>query len=187
MRSFLRQKKITKFFNKFKHKTFIEKLLMFELSLINILVQSTFSLLKSDLHYLIDNKFIFLNGVLCKNYSKTLGVSDRLQIAINKNFYVYNIFSKNWLRKFIIKARKRLKYKANKVYNASKKRSYHTPKWVLRTMHYKNTMPKYLEISYQILTLIVIKWPNNTNDFNATCFKFVSYQNLSLYNWKRTV
>jgi len=187
LKKFMRQKNITKFFNRFKHKSFLNKMMVFELSLFNTLLQSSFNFLKNDMHFLINNGFIFINGANCKNPFRMLKLSDVLQIAISPNFYIYNTFSKNWIRRVVYKIRCRMNYKSGKVYNMYKKRGTHTPNWILKTLFYQNSIPKYLEVSQQILTSIIIKWPQTITEFNSIYLKFISFQNLPLYNWKRSV
>lgn len=185
LKNFLRQKMLTKFFKKFKHKTLLNKTLVFEFSLFNILIQSSFNFLKTDMDFLINRGFVFLNGINCKNPFKMLKLSDTLQLAINSNFYLYNNFSKNWIRRVVYKIRCRMNYKSGKVYDMYKKRGKHTPNWVLKSLFYQNSIPKYLEVSQQILTSMIIKWPQTTSEFNFVFLKFISFQNLPLYNWKR--
>ena len=90
----MKQNRITKFFSRFKHKTFLGKTLLFELSLFNIMVQTTFSFFKKDIYFFINNGFVFVNGFLCKNTFLTLKLGDRIQMTLSKQFYLYNVLSR---------------------------------------------------------------------------------------------
>lgn len=185
LKQFMKQNRITKFFSRFKHKSFLGKTLLFELSLFNIMVQTTFSFFKKDIHFFINKGFVFVNGFLHKNMFSTLKLGDRIQMTLNKQFYLYNVFSRYWIRKVVYKIKCRINHRAGKVYTEYKKKTKHTPNWILKSLFYQNKVPKYLEINYQVLTAVIVKWPLTVTEFNLTFLKFISYPNLPLYNWKR--
>lgn len=119
---FVKQKKITKFLFNFKKFNINKLLFYFEFSLFNVVMQSNFLILKKDVFFFINNGFVFVNGFCIKNKFFQLNIGDRLQILLNKNYYIY-------LRNF----NKLLKHLNNKIKlnikkNFSKKKDFYKQK-----------------------------------------------------------
>ena len=183
LNKFCKQKKVTKFIQKFKHKSIINKLLWFECSLFNILIQSNFITYKSDIYFFLKNGFIFVNGKVVTNMFYQVCIGDRVQLVISNMYYHYHRFVKLFLKKIIFKIKQKQKQK--KTFDLYKQRSRYIPFWILKVLFYKNSIPRYLEVDFQTLTTTMLFLPNRMYYFNFVFLKFISLFNFRLYNWKK--
>jgi hypothetical protein len=69
-------------------------------------------------------------------------------------------------------------------YNVNKQQSYHTPSWVLRFMYFRDDLPKFLEVDYLSMTLVILYKPYNFIEYDFYSLKFMSSYLSRLYNWK---
>lgn len=69
------------------HKSFFNKLLLFEFSLISILLKSMYVSSLNDAKFLIHNNIVFVNGRPSTNPHASLSVGDRIQIPVTVSSY----------------------------------------------------------------------------------------------------
>lgn len=60
-----------------------------EFNIVNLLIRSQFFFFKSDVHFFLKNKHIYVNGIIVDNFNKILSVGDRLQLEVHSNYYFY--------------------------------------------------------------------------------------------------
>ena len=85
-----RSNKLSKIFKKIPKKklSFFLKHCLLELSLIFLVIRSKFAFNLEDSRWLINNGFVFINGVPCYNFYFVLKKNDRIQILLEKNEYI---------------------------------------------------------------------------------------------------
>ncbi len=182
---FVKQKKITKFLFNFKKFNVNKLLFYFEFSLFNIIIQSNFLILKKDIFFFIKSGFVFVNGFCIKNKFFQLNIGDRLQILLNKNYYVYLRNFNKLLKHLNNKIKLNIKKNFSKKKDFYKQKTQRTPDWIFKIFFSKQSIPKYLEVDFFTLTSVIIRKSNFYYEYNIIFYKFLSFFNIRLYNWKK--
>lgn len=179
------QFKITKFVEKFKTNSRINFFKQTQLFLFIVLISSQFFFFKKDCFFFLKNFGIFLNGKICTNAYKVLKIGDIIQIPVTKNFYIFFKNYKNYTFFFL----KKYKLKFNKIFASRKKKyrtkSYLMPKWVERLSYYFEDIPKFLEVDFTILTIIIIYNNTTLHDTHSIIANNALLYLYRLYNWRR--
>lgn len=161
----------------------------YELTIFNILLRSHFCLFFKDVLSLIKSGFIYLNGLSITRYDIVLNSCDCLQLRICKYTYRYIQSSKKFLKKklsiFRLNSWKFFRQRFFRQQQQLKPLKRKTPKYLYLFFLFKLNTPKYLEVDYLTLTILILK-PLNTQLFTTYYInKFFSYKLFSLYNFKK--
>jgi hypothetical protein len=161
----------------------------YELTIFNTLLRSHFCLFLKDVLILLKNGFIYLNGVPVTQYDTILNPYDCLQLRICKYTYKYIQSSKKFLKKklsaFRLSSWKFFKQKFFRQQQQLKPLKRKTPKYLYLFFLFKLNTPKYLEIDYFSLTILILK-PLDVQLYTTYYInKFFSYRLFSLYNFKK--
>lgn len=181
-----RVKVLTKFCLKFKKHTYsIFKLMRkFELRLINVILRSKIVTLFSDAQYLILNGFICVNNSVTYDINYILKKGDKLNILFNKKHHinyreqfssVITKYYRMWPYLYIISE--------NNKYPARTKSNL-TAKWLVKTIWTESDIPKYLEIDFITMSLIIVYEPSTILDILPYYYSHFKLFGLRLYNWR---
>jgi ribosomal protein S4 len=183
--SYKYQKKLTTYLSKFHKLVKFKLFLFFELRLLNVLVKSRFL---SDLEfssYLIKNKNIFVNGIICLNPMLQLFVNDFVQMYINIKFYIIFKWIKSWTLKKKIKLKKRtIKKVTFSRSNEEKTKSFTLPNWILSNKNIIEDVSNFIEVDYATLSFFILYEPISWNNFSYYNIIDKKYNIMNLYNWK---
>lgn len=163
---------------------FIKKYINLELNLLYLLIRSNFAYNKNDSAWLIDNGFIFINSKLCKNKNHKTNKNDIIQMILYKNEFIHYRYiistevtrlCRMWTtlyRYFNIKS------KPFKTQPTSKK------SWLIKSLWNQTDIPKYLEVDFIIMTIIIIYNPISNKDIFPFFLSEIKFSIIKLYNWK---
>lgn len=182
--NFLKKQKTKKFIKKFNNIPTDKKFFYFEFFLFNILFRSKFFFFINDVFSFIFNGLIFINNKISYNPFINVNIGDKIQIILNKNFYIFfklNIF-------FFLKNLFKFKLK---VWNLNKNKldfykqnSKIVSKKIIRTLNFKQDTPNFLEIDFLTLSIILLYKTNFFKSFNFFFYQFFSNYMYRLYNWR---
>jgi len=159
-------------------------LLGLESNLENVLLRSRFFLTISHVELALTNGIVYLNGRLVKKKKKILKTSDILQLSLVNSYFYFD--------RFIIQDIKRLKSKLpgkiwnlfKHINNIQKQTPKHFENWYYLLYHFWLDVPKYLEVDYISLSIILIYTPVFYWEFNQFFLKYLNLSLIRLYNWK---
>ena len=182
-----RQKRLTKILYR-KSKGLVRNNTM-EYSIYNIILRGHFFFFLNDAVTYIKAGFVYLNGSVYNNHTFCVNKGDILQIRINLPYFKYFKYCKKFFKKKMklirLNAFKfwKKKYFAKKRKVKVKPRRY--PYYYLFFFIYKLNVPRYLEVDYTILSIIILK--KFDISLNTTFFlnKLFSYKLFNLYNYKK--
>jgi len=179
------QHKLTKYLLKYNKFLKFHTFLIIELQLFNILLKTKIFPDSNSIETFIDNGLIFINNLICKNKYTPLFIGDFIQLIINIKYYILYKWYLNWT----IQKKIRLKIKSKKKLNPAslpddKQKSYTLPNWILTNKDYNNDIPKYLEVDYQTLSVMIIYEPLLWEEINPYNFLETKFGIINLYNWK---
>jgi uncharacterized Zn-finger protein len=89
LKKFTRKKNIKRFILTNKNINTFNFYTNFELFLFNVLIRSNIVIFLNDSYDFIRAGFVFVNGFLIKNPYYKLGISDRVQLIVLKNYFYY--------------------------------------------------------------------------------------------------
>lgn len=124
---------------------------MSELNLKNILIKSNFFINYNDLEIFFLEGLVHLNGSVCENINIVLRVSDVLSISFNKHYFLY---SRNKIDN--------VNFSANRLVSHNFKKSFFKKKYnnkIKNFLHHRLDIPKFLEIDYLTMTIVVLYKP----------------------------
>ena len=181
-----RSNKLSKIFKKIPKKklSFFLKHCLLELSLIFLVIRSKFAFNLEDSRWLINNGFVFINGIPCYNFYFVLKKNDRIQILLEKNEYINfrEIISRSITR------RCRMFYTLNKYYltlnQPYKTQPTSTRKWIIKSLWMTTDIPKFLEVDFITNTIFIIYEPISYKDIFPFFFSELKLGIIKLYNWK---
>lgn len=176
----LRQSRLSFYIKKIQYypKLFIEK----ELNLVNLLCDS-FNFTKNDCLYLIENKYVFINGKLCLNKNLTLELFDRIQLVIN----TYIFIKKRVNFSYLIKNEINLDFYFNKFENVKNSNINNLVNFNLK--YFKNIFKilqdnyNFIEIDYSILLIFIINIPKKITELNLSFIYFSNLYTIKFLNW----
>lgn len=179
-----RQRRFNNRFSDLMKKDYTYALYSLELSLQNILVRSKFFYLPSQVIEALRLGLIFLNGSNLTKANKLVNVGDVVQLIICKFFFL------NYRRVFS-EINKFKKYLSFKVWSMTKnldnlykqKPTYITDK-VCVLINFYFDVPRFLQVEYSTLSIVVIYKPLFFKDFSYLNRFFLNGSLLRLYNWK---
>lgn len=170
--------------SKLNHKDF---LLNFEFNISSMLMRSNFFFSVSDCIWFFNNGFISLNGYVTYDFKKTLKPLEVVNIVYNS--YYYYIYRKNLndCLNSSYKLNKKI-WKINKQrYEGDSKRIETYPKWIYKYQYFKNDVPKFMEVDFISMSLVILNYDIKSNYFDFYNLKFLNLYTNRLYNWKYVV
>lgn len=182
-----RQKRLTKTLFR-KSKNLIRNYTM-DYSLYNILLRGHFFFFLKDACTYIKAGFVYLNGYIYSDHTFCLNKNDILQLRVNAAYFKYFKFCRNFFKKKMKLIRLnayryfRRKYYAKRDKFRLKKRKY--PNYYFYFFIYKLNVPRYLEVDYTILSIIVLKKLDISLQTTFFLNKLYSYKLFNLYNFKK--
>nr|QCU82621.1 ribosomal protein S4 [Pseudourostyla cristata] len=179
------QHRLTTFLS--RHVNFIKHklMLLFEMNLINILIQSKILNNKNFVLEFINSKLIFINGVECTNAYFQLYINDFIQLIVHLKYYIIFKLILNYSIRLKLKSKIRIlrKLKQFKI-GVEKQKSNFFINWNQYELNTNNDVTKYLEIDLFTLSIFIIYEPFLVDDFNNYTFYNQKYSIMNLYNWK---
>jgi hypothetical protein len=177
---------LTHFFNSLSSNIFKSpfKFLKNEFCLIIFLVKIHFALNFEDSNFLIENGYVFINGIVCYNKYFIVKLYDRIQLINCIDEYINYRFTLS----SIITKKARALYTVKKLF-LTKGKHYKTQpnlfkKWPIKIIWNLFDIPRFIEIDFLTYTAILIYIPFSNIDF----FKFFKedyhYHMIRMYNWK---
>lgn len=182
-----RQKKLTKLIFKKSKKLF--KNHNNDYTLNNILLRCHFFFFHKDVLHFIKNNLVFVNGIICNKLNYCLTTNDILQIPINKIYFNYLKVCKKFFRKKLALIRyntykyyRKKHYQSKKYFRIKKRR---TPNYNLLFIVFKLNTPKFLEVDFLTLTIVILKKLNLVDQSTYYLKKLLPVKLYTLYNYKK--
>lgn len=154
-----------------------------ELTLKFFLIKIHFAHNLDDSLFLIENGYVFINGILCQNPLHLLKHWDRIQLINNyDNYAVYRFYASSILSKKIRLYHSYARYKKSigKLYRTqgtSKK------KWTFKLMWNMYDIPNFVEVDFQIHTAIILYKPLDFFNVSGIYNKYNPLRFSLLLNW----
>lgn len=174
-----REFKFNKFFKKTIKLDYNNFLYLFNFNLNFVLIQSNFFSNSKDIDFFIKNRFIYVNDKIATTSNLILTKYDIIKISYNQYYYLYHRFFLNRILNNLLKLNNKLNY-LNKLNNINTK----IPNWIYNIIFFKEGVPKFLEIDYLTMSIVVLF--NSVEFFNLNFFilKFLNVYLNRLYNWR---
>lgn len=183
----LRQYRFNNCFSFLFKKNYKSLLKTFNLNVVNVLIKSRFIFTKQQALFLINNNYVFVNGVNVSNKDFCVNVNDYIQLIVSKPYYYYfkRILSNIRLLK------KKTGYRVWRLtrfsFNFYKQSATNIPRWVDKLMYNRLDIPKFLEVDYTVLAVVVLWYPKYFHELDFYTTKYINYFLFRLYTWKYIV
>lgn len=153
------------------------------------MLRSHFCIFFKDSLLLIRSGFIYINGLRILQHDLPMTFFDCLQLRICKYTYKYIQSSKKFLKKklalFRFNSWRFFKKKLFRQQQQLKPLKRKTPKYLYLFFLFRLDIPKFLELDYFSLTVLILK-PSNSQMYTTYYInKLFSYKLFSLYNFKK--
>lgn len=187
-----RQYRLDKYFCKIIKNKGIDFLMGLEYKLCDILLKSQFFCNHTDCFWFIKNGYISVNGFVCFNPKKILSTSDVITLNFDKNYYYFYRSNLNQSIKFVSKFNNLL-WRINKnIYSdkySDKKIELNDklPNWIFNAMYFRNDIPKFIEVDFKTMSIIILKKFHERNSFDYYNTKFFNFYFTRTYNWKTII
>lgn len=178
--------RLVRFIKSMNNKSFFNKLMLFELSLMSILLKSKLVSSLNDASYLASNGMVFINGKLNSNLRLPLAIGDRLQIPITASSYMWLNYRKKKLFNSYKKVNQVLWRRIRRKRSKFGKRSYRYPRWLFKYALLETKLPLIIELDLLLLTVVLIYKPFKLNEINSPIWRYININCHSLYLWKLT-
>lgn len=179
------QYRLTRYLARYKKSISRYFIFSLEMRLQDILVKTRFFQEKHTALLFIQEKLIFINGLLCTNEQLQLYTNDFVQLIISIKYYVYTRWLFNWAAKRRLKLRLRTKKKLAPVNQIEdKRRTKHYPEWILHNRYSIIDVASFLEVDFLTLSAFLLYEPSNRHDFSPYTVLGIRYGILNVYNWK---
>ena len=159
-------------------------LLKLELQLKFLLIRGRFATTNTESLNLINQGLIYINNTICLNPNYVLKLNDKLQLA----FHLSNFTIFRYSYSFLLSNRYKLGvYMSLKSSNKKKNKTQPQPfsgKWVYQHMYNNVKVPKYIEVDYLTLSLVLIYTPVNLKQVFTLNWRHFRSLNIRYYNWK---
>lgn len=155
-----------------------------ELCLNVFLVRVNFALNFTDSNFLIENGYVFINGVVCYNIYTILNIFDRIQLLNYNEEYIYHRFliSNNITKKA------RMWFTIQKLYLTRGKQFKTQPnlrkKWPIKIIWQLMDIPRFVEVDFITYTAIILYKPFSHLDIFKFFREDFKPELLRMYNWK---
>ena len=180
----LKQYKFNKIIKNFIKKPPYNSIQRYEFKLINMLIRTNFFTNFKDATFFIKNGYVLVNGSIVKNVNHLLNLNDVVRVSYNKYYFLYYRKGLHNLINNIGKYNSYL-WRINKnKFNPHKQQTNHTPNWILRSLYFKEDFPRYLEVDYISMTLVILYKSYDFKDYDFYGLKFINAYLMRLYNWK---
>jgi hypothetical protein len=149
-----------------------------------ILIRSKFAFNLDDSKWLIENGFVFINGLVCYNVYYLVKCYCRIQIIIEKNEIIHfrEVISRSITRTCRM-------WTSFYKYFLTKNKPYRTQpttkrKWIIKSLWMTTDIPKFMEVDFLINTIIIIYNPISNKDIFPFFISEFKLAYIKLYNWK---
>lgn len=185
---FKRQYRLDKIFSKIVKRDSNSTLMNLEFRLSDILLKCQFFNNYSDCSYFIKNGLVLVNGSICLNPKKTLNYFDVVNLKISSKYYIFYRSSLSNSSKVVSKFGNLL-WRINKNLYSDKKIEPNDkiPDWSLNYIYFRGDVPKFLEVDYKSMSIVVLEKKLRRNDFDYFNTKFLNLYSMRSYNWKTIV
>lgn len=181
-----RSNKLSKIFKKITNNNlkFFKQYILLETTLLYLLLRTNFALTLNDSRWLINNGFIFVNKIICYNEYYNVKKLDKIQL-INSNYeFIHHRFIiSNSVTRYC-----RMWYSLNRYYLTLNKPYKTQPsterKWLIKSLWNHIDIPKFTEVDFLILTIIIIYNPLTNIDLAPFYFNYFKTSIIRMYNWK---
>jgi hypothetical protein len=152
--------------------------------LCHVLIRTKFVFNLDDSYYLIQNGFVFINGIVCLNKNFIIKKNDRVQLINYSYEYIYQRFviSNNITRYCrmwsTIYRYYNVKSQPYKTQQSSKR------KWLIKSLWNSTDAPRFYEIDFTINTCFVLYNPISDIDIFPFFFSHFRFSIIKFYNWK---
>ena len=181
---FKRQFVFNKFIRNLSKLNSTDFLYKFEFRIHSILVRSNFFYNNNDCLWFFNNGLVSLNGSLIYDFNKKLKPLEIVTISINDYYYFFYRKNLNDCLNNSYRYNKKI-WKINKQrYEGDSKREERYPTWIYKYMYFKNDVPKFIEVDYISMSLVVLNYSIKSNYFDFYNLKFLNLYTNRLYNWK---
>lgn len=163
---------------------FIKTYLLFEMSLLFILIRCRFANTIDSSKSLIEGGYVYVNFKVCYNCEYILKRGDIINITINKKLYIHYRLVLSVYNSSLLKATPSYfkylttKSKPYKTQEKSKK------SWILNSLYNGTDIPKFVQVDYISNTIIIIYNPISNIDIYPLFFSEFKLAFVKLYNWK---
>ena len=159
------------------------RLLSFEYSLINILINSHLVKSFNDINFLLSSNLIYVNRVCFNKKNVILNLNDLIEISISNKFYNYLYYFRFILEKNILKLRLKIWFKIkNKLFLDFNKKIF-VNRLFKSISNYNLIFLNYLEVDFFSLSIFIINKNLNLFNFNLILKKLLVLYLFRLYNW----
>lgn len=183
----MRQKRLTKVL--FRRGQDLSRNRTMEYSLYNVLLRGHFFFFLKDAATYINLGNVYLNGRSYNRHTICMNKSDVLQLRINILYFRYFSFCRKFFRKKVKLMRLnayrffKKKYYATRDKFRLKKRRY--PKYYFYFFIFKMNVPRYLEVDYTIMSIIVLRKLDISLQTTFFLNKMYTNKFFNLYNFKK--
>ena len=181
------------FFRHFSKLKNMDFLFNFEYRLINLLTRSLFFFNKNDCIWFLKNGYISVNGLVELNIKRLIKPLEIVNVAHNSYFFFYYRFMLDNclsnLYKFNLKIWKINTKKNIKIEKPEKKKKLEQkyPSWINKYAYYKDDVPKFIEVDYISMSMVLLGHNFDKNYLDFYNIKFLNLYLNRLYNWKTVI
>lgn len=160
----------------------------FEHRLVNLLTRSLFFFNYKDCIWFIKNGYVSVNGLVNFNIKRLLKPFEVVNIIHNDYYFFYYRYMINNcisnLYRFNTKIWK-INYQRNNTKKNKNEEKYSN--WIYKYIYYKEDIPKFLEVDYISMTVVLLNYAFNKNYIDYYNIKFLNLYLNRLYNWKAII
>lgn len=181
---FKRQFSFNKYIKNLIKNNVFDFLANFEYNIINIITRSNFFFNKQDSIWFLKNGYISLNGFVTFNSNVVLKPLEVVNISYSNYYYYYYRKSLNDCLNNMYRINSKIwKINQKRIDNYDKKNESYS-NWTYRFMYFKEDVPKFIEVDYLSMTLVILNYSINKNYLDFYNLKFLNLYLSRLYNWK---
>lgn len=184
---FKRQNTFNRYIKNFIKLKNLDFLFNFEYKLINLLTRSLFFFNYKDCLWFLKNGYITINGVVEYNQKRLLKPFEIVNVVYNNYYFFYYRFMLDNCISNIYKFNLKIWKINNNRNNIKKKNEESYSEWLHKYIYYKNDIPKFIEVDFISMTMVLLKYTYNKNYMDYYNIKFLNLYLNRLYNWKTVI
>lgn len=172
----------------------LDFLFNFEYRLTNLLCRSLFFFNYSDCFWFLKNGYITVNGVVEYNKKKLIKPFQIVNVVYSDYYFFYYRFMLDNCLSNLYKFNSKIwkinnsRNLLNKNIKVNKKKNVEKySNWIYKYVYYKNDIPKFIEVDYISMTMVLLNYSFNKNFIDYYNIKFLNTYLNRLYNWKTII
>jgi hypothetical protein len=181
---FKRQNTFNRYIKNLTKLSHVNFLYNFEYRLVNLLTRSSFFFNYNDCIWFLKNGLITLNGFPVSNPKKLLKPLEIVNIAYSNYYFFYYRYMLDNCISNLYKFNMKIWKINNRRVNKKSKVAENYPIWTYKYMYYKEDVPKFLEVDYISMTMVLLNYSFNKEYVDFYNIKFLNLYLNRLYNWK---